>query len=35
LLGEWKGATTQAKRTMQLGVVIMVVAILVLGSANL
>ncbi len=35
LLGEWKRATTQAKRTMQLGVVIMVVAILVLGSANL
>lgn len=35
LLGEWKGATTQAKRTMQLGVVMMVVAILVLGSANL
>jgi L-rhamnose-H+ transport protein len=35
LLGEWKGATTQAKRTMQLGVVIMVVAILVLGCANL
>jgi L-rhamnose-H+ transport protein len=35
LLGEWKGVTAQAKRTMQLGVVIMVVAILVLGSANL
>jgi len=35
LLGEWKGVTTQAKRTMKLGVVIMVVAILVLGSANL
>lgn len=35
LLGEWKGVTTQARRTMKVGVVIMVVAILVLGCANL
>jgi len=34
LLGEWKGVTTQARQTMKLGVVIMVVAIIVLGCAN-
>ena len=34
LLGEWRGVTTKAKRTMQLGVVIMVAAIIILGGAN-
>jgi L-rhamnose-H+ transport protein len=35
LLGEWRGVNRQARQTMKLGVVIMVVAIVVLGCANL
>jgi L-rhamnose-H+ transport protein len=35
LLGEWRGVATQAKRTMQLGVVIMFAAIVILGYSNL
>jgi L-rhamnose-H+ transport protein len=34
LLGEWRGVTAGAKRTMQVGVVIMVAAIVILGCAN-
>jgi L-rhamnose-H+ transport protein len=34
LLGEWRGVTPGAKRAMQLGVVIMVAAIIILGCAN-
>jgi L-rhamnose-H+ transport protein len=35
LLGEWRGVSPQAQQTMKLGVVIMVMAIVVLGCANL
>jgi L-rhamnose-H+ transport protein len=35
LLGEWTDATPQSRQTMKLGVLIMVVAIVVLGCANL
>jgi L-rhamnose-H+ transport protein len=35
LLGEWRGVITRAKRTMQLGIVIMIASIIILGCANL
>jgi L-rhamnose-H+ transport protein len=34
LLGEWRGAKTRAKRTMQFGVVIMIASIIILGCAD-
>jgi L-rhamnose-H+ transport protein len=34
LLGEWRGVATVAKRTMQVGVVLMMAAIVILGYAN-
>jgi hypothetical protein len=34
LLGEWRGAKTSAKRTMQFGVVIMIASIIILGCAG-
>jgi L-rhamnose-H+ transport protein len=35
VLGEWRGVTSRAKRTMGLGVAIMFAAIIILGCANL
>jgi F0F1-type ATP synthase membrane subunit a len=34
LLGEWRGVAQAARRTMQVGVVLMLAAIVILGYAN-